>query len=31
MKMDWIAALIEVLIAHSPVEFENGIIAGEPL
>jgi hypothetical protein len=29
--MDWITALIEVLIAHSPVEFEKGIIAGEQL
>jgi hypothetical protein len=29
--MDWITALIEVLIAHSPVEFEQEILAGEPL
>jgi hypothetical protein len=29
--MDWMTTLIEVLIAHSLVEFENGIIAGEPL
>jgi hypothetical protein len=29
--MDWITTLREVLIAHSPVEFEEGIIAGEQL
>jgi hypothetical protein len=31
MKMDWLTALIEALIVHSPVEFGKGIIAGEPL
>jgi hypothetical protein len=29
--MDWITTLIEVLIEHSPVEFEKEILAGEPL
>jgi len=31
MKMDWLTALIEVLITHSPVEFEKDILASEPL
>jgi len=30
-KVDWIKELIEALFYHSPVEFEKGILAGEPL
>lgn len=30
-KDDNIAELISILVAHSPVEFETAILAGEPL